>query len=123
MVVQELRRTAVDAARNEAERCHRRLEAECQSLCSTCAGESSLSALCFHLVIVPGCRSIVCLGLSMEALSNLESRMATEQRAQEATTKLAVLTISGQAVCDIMLGPGQADTQLVLCFVVVCLLP
>ena len=59
----------------------------------------------------------------MEALSNLESRMATEQRAQEATTELAVLTISGQAVCDIMLGPGQADTQLVLCFVVACLLP
>ena len=79
--------------------------------------------LCFHSIIVAGCGSIVCLGLHTEALSDLEARTAVEQRAQEATAELVVLTISRWAVCDIMLGTGEADTQLALCLVVVCLLP
>ena len=55
------------------------------------------------------------LGLRSRALSNLEVRTATEQRAQEATTELMALTNSGQAMCDVMLGASQGSTQLALC--------
>jgi len=45
MAVQETECTMVDAALNVAEQGHQRLEAECQSLCSTCAYESSSSSI------------------------------------------------------------------------------
>jgi hypothetical protein len=78
VVVQEAERTATDASWNEAEQGRRCLDAECQSLQSTCAGESSVSTSCFHLVIVPGYGPVACLGLRAEALSDLEARAATE---------------------------------------------
>ena len=40
--------------------------------------------------------------------------MATEQRAQEVTTELMVLTSSGQAMCDVVLGASQGCAQLAL---------
>jgi hypothetical protein len=50
------------------------------------------------------------LGLRARALLDQEEKMTVEQRAHEATTELAALAISGQALCDVVLGVGQADT-------------
>ena len=55
---------------------------------------SSLSTLRLSLIAVLDYGSIACLGLRARALSDLEARMAIEQRAQEVTTELVALTIS-----------------------------
>lgn len=114
MAVQEAERTTTEATWDQAEQGHRRLEAECLSLRSTCAGEFSLPALCFRLVTVPDCGSIACLGLRMGALSDLEARTAAEQRTQEVAAELAALTSSGRVMCDVMLCADRGSTQLAL---------
>ena len=71
---------------------------------------SSLSVLLLSLVAMLGHGSTTCLGLSAKALSDLEERMAMEQRAQQPIAELMALTSSGQAMCDIMLGVGRGST-------------
>lgn len=114
MAAQEVERTTADVAWDKVEQGHRHLKDECQNLQSTCAGESSLSVLCFRLVILPSYGSIACLVLCMGALSDLEVRTTVEQRAQEVAIELVALTISRRAMCDVMLDAGRVDTQLTL---------
>ena len=71
---------------------------------------SSLFALSLSLMVMLDCGSTTFLGLHVNALSDLEMRMATEQRTQEATTELMALTNSRQAMCDVMFGASLGST-------------
>lgn len=73
-----------------------------------------LLALCFPLVIVPGHGPVAFSGLRVKALSDLEERVAADQKAHEIAAQLAMLTAFGQALCDTVLGADQGNAQLAL---------
>ena len=47
-------------------------------------------------------------------LSDQEEKVAVNQKVLEMGDQLAVLTISGWALCDVVLGAGWANAQLAL---------
>jgi hypothetical protein len=53
--------------------------------------------------------------LRAKALSDEEERTAADQRVQEMAAQLVMLTASGRALYDVMLGINWGDTQLALC--------
>jgi hypothetical protein len=53
------------------------------------------------------------LGLRTRALSDQEEKVAMIQKMLEMDNQLVVMTTSGWALCDVVLGAGQGSPQLV----------